>query len=105
MEKFYSLINSIENSQTKKFSTISGDLDSYLEDVEMRPKLVEYQPESISEFEFFFDSFCDSSIKDMKKECSKIYLKEYMRLEKAEKSQLEEEKLKKGVIPTYIYIF
>lgn len=106
IEKFYNTINNEVCHNIANFPGIEEIEESYLENVECCTKIIEYQPEDIYEFEKLFDSFCDGVISEaIKKECAKIYLKEYMKLERTNTVQLENVKNNKGVIPAYIYTF
>ena len=103
-EKFYNRICERRDDQDSYFLGITEEADSYLEDADVPFLLTEYCLDTVGDFERLFDTFCDTSIKSEKKECAKVYMKEYMQLERMNKVQLKED-CKSGVIPTYIYNF
>lgn len=105
IENFYCKLVTEKLGVTEQFSLVNEDSISYLEDMERVPKLVEYQPESRNDFELLYDEFCDVDIPEMKIECMKRYIKEYIKFEKINKKEVYAEKKNKGVIPAYIYKF
>lgn len=105
-EKFYEGICKSVSVKDNIFSRIDNECDSYLESICEELVLSEYAPDSKEGFETLFDAFCDVSIQEQKNECTKKFLKEYMKLKRIDHIQTSNrEGNKKGEIPTFIYTF